>query len=240
MVVRYRALLTPQELERNARYYFTHDRLRDLVTRACVRTVLSRYVAQVAPSEWCFEAGAHGRPTITNQEATLIGCALDFNISHSGRLVLVAVTCNAALGVDVECTTRSAPLNIAADYFSAAERAMLLSRPEAERPESFYRLWTLKESYIKARGLGLSLPLRSFAFTLPPDGPIVFSTDISLADAPTRWSFLQWRVARDHLAALCVERKSSTPVSLVVRRVVPLVEDSIMSVAGLIASRPAG
>src|SRR5215467_11163871 len=95
----YRELLDDVEREQEPRFYFAGDRRRYLITRALVRTVLSRYVA-IEPTEWIFSANAYGRPDIVNTHGR--DACLSFNISHTHSLIVLAVTRHRALGVDVE------------------------------------------------------------------------------------------------------------------------------------------
>jgi 4'-phosphopantetheinyl transferase len=88
LLPRYDALLGADERARQARFRFAKDQRRHLVTRALVRTVLSRYAA-VRPEDWVFSAGAHGRPAIS---APRVAPPLEFNISHCADLVVLAVT----------------------------------------------------------------------------------------------------------------------------------------------------
>ena len=93
---------------------------------------------------------------------------LNFNISHTKSLVLLGVTSDGALGVDVEnCRSREAPLKIAHQFFAPEELAELQALPRAQQHDRFFEYWTLKESYIKARGMGLSLPFELVQFPFP-------------------------------------------------------------------------
>ena len=91
-----------------------------------------------------------------------------FSLSHSGERVLCAVS-GKSVGCDIEAPGRYDP-KIAKRFFHPSESAWLFSLPEAEQPAAFLRLWTCKESYIKALGRGLSQPLDSFAVQLEPVG----------------------------------------------------------------------
>src|SRR6185437_5610920 len=156
---RYDALLAVDERARQARFRFARDQRRYLVTRALVRTALSRYAA-VRPEAWAFAAGAHGRPAITGP---FPAPALEFNISHSADLVMLGVTSGRTLGIDVESfEARDADIAGLDRYFAPQESAALLSLAPAERRRRFFELWTLKESYIKARGMGLTIALDAF------------------------------------------------------------------------------
>jgi 4'-phosphopantetheinyl transferase len=91
-----------------------------------------------------------------------------FSLSHSGERVLCAVS-NKPVGCDIEAPGRYDP-KIAKRFFHPSESAWLFSLPEDEQPAAFLRLWTCKESYVKALGLGLNQPLDSFAVQLEPVG----------------------------------------------------------------------
>nr|WP_269669513.1 4'-phosphopantetheinyl transferase superfamily protein [Paenibacillus sp. GSMTC-2017] len=128
-----------------------------------------------------FSYNEYGKPT-------LIGCeGLHFNVSHSGDWV-VAFVSTAAVGIDVE-EVRPIDMNIASSYFAKEEYRELLAKSEGERTAFFYELWTLKESYIKAKGEGLSIPLHSFSvaiqsdrtITLKPEGENVYFKQYQLA-----------------------------------------------------------
>ena len=216
------AVLTEDERKKHAKLFIEKVRRRYLVTRSLVRYVLSRYVP-IRPADWRFEATAFGRPTIANTHSGVSG--LSFNLSHSDRLVTLAVTRDCEIGIDVEDLGRRAPLDIADSYFSPDEARQLRSLPEAAQPQRFFDFWTLKESYIKARGKGLSLPLDQFGFDLRGDGPLRVQFDPSLDDSPCHWTFWQWRPSADSLAALCVENRPGVTARVTVRRSIPFVLD---------------
>ena len=221
----YRRLLDGAEMAQESRFHFAKDRVRYLVTRALVRTVLSRYVP-VAPADWVFSVNAYGRPAIVN--AAAIAAGLQFNLSHAPNLIVLGVAVRRALGVDVEnLARRAAPIEVADRYFAAQEVADLAAVAPDERQYRFFEYWTFKESYIKARGMGLSLPLDQFGFHYADDFSVALSIDPVLADDPTRWQFWQFQPAAEYLVAVCAER--TTPAArLLARRIVPMVSDAEM------------
>jgi 4'-phosphopantetheinyl transferase len=221
LAARYHALLTPHELAQHARFHFEKDRHRHLVTRALVREVLSRY-APVAPHEWRFEAGRYGKPYIVGPAN--LAKRIAFNISHTGGLVIVGVSRTRALGVDAECMQRRAALEIAERFFSPLEaRSLRRLSPQAQALR-FWELWTLKESYIKARGMGLSIPLDQFALHLDEPRTVSIEFAPGFDDVPSRWQFWQMRPTAHHLLALCVESlaEDEAPIRLSVREATPL------------------
>jgi len=216
----YRDLLSCNERKQEKRFKFEKDRFRYLVTRALTRTVLSRYVP-VCPTEWRFQANLYGRPEAANEEAKDAG--LVFNISHTDQLIVLGVTKRRSLGVDVErLQPTDFSMDVAEKYFSTREVTDLMALSQNERSYRFFEYWTLKESYIKARGMGLSLPLDQFGFFFHEDRSIAVEFESRLEDCPTQWQFWQFQPTDEHLVAICSTRVSETPTRIVVRRAVPL------------------
>jgi 4'-phosphopantetheinyl transferase len=206
----YDALLTPDERERHRRFRFEKDRNLFLATRALVRSTLSRYAA-VAPHDWRFSAGEQGKPFIAQPAG---GEPLHFNLSNTPGLVVCGVSsAHEALGVDVESRDRkSAALEVADHWFSSDEVSSLRTLPESEQRDRFFRIWTLKESYIKARGAGLSLPLDAFSFTLGDDDVSVRFEE-RLEDDAARWRFALVDAEPRYVVAVSAET-GGAPLSL--------------------------
>jgi 4'-phosphopantetheinyl transferase len=206
LLAEYRLMLSEEEQRRQFRFHFERDRHRYLVTRAMQRTVLSRYV-DIAPSAWRFTVNDYGRPSIAAEHAGARG--IEFNLSHTDGLVVMAVTRERAIGVDVEnVRTREADIEIADRYFAHEEVLALHLLPDEKQKQRFFEYWTLKESYIKARGMGLSISLERFAFSLEDPKQIRLSIDPGLRDHAGRWRVWQLRVDQDHLTALCAEGRA--------------------------------
>jgi 4'-phosphopantetheinyl transferase len=216
----YRELLNAAEREQEKRFYFAKDRLRYLITRALVRTVLSRYVL-IDPRDWAFSTNAYGCPEIAN--AQLKEEHLSFNISHTHSLIVLGVTRRRALGVDVEnVQAREAPIEIADRFFAPTEVKALNAVPAQQQQYRFFEYWTFKESYIKARRMGLSLPLDKFSFYYPHDRAVEIAIDPELADDAARWQFWQFRPRPEYLVAICAERVGNKPPMLIVKQAVPM------------------
>jgi len=225
----YRALLTEEERGKEFRFYFPDDQRRYLVTRAMVRTVLSRYLA-VDPRAWRFANNSYGRPAISNLSSD--ECGLCFNISHTKGLIAIGVTHRRELGVDVEnLRTREVSLDIADRFFAEPEVAELATVPKERQQDRFFEYWTFKESYIKARGMGLSLPLDKFGFRFPDEQRVEIAISEDLADDPQRWMFWQFRPSPEYLLAICAERMSGQAPTLVFRSTVPHLHDEIVELA---------
>jgi 4'-phosphopantetheinyl transferase len=197
----YLSLLSADELRQQRRFYFERDRHRYLVTRAMVRTVLSKYVP-IAPEQWLFGANQYGRPEVCNKDARANG--LSFNLSHTRSLIVLGIARDRAIGVDVEnVREQRAAVEIADRVFAPDEVAALRALPVEEQEQRFFEYRTLKESYIKARGMGLSIPLDRFAFDLQTPARISLRIDSSLQDRAERWVFWQLQLGCEHVSAVC-------------------------------------
>jgi len=213
----YRELMSPDETLKCRRLHFARHRHICLVTRALVRTVLSKY-ADVDPGAWTFEHNEHGKPEIAAGRCDL---PLRFNLSHTRGLVACAVALRREVGVDVEWLGRTArTIEVADRYFSPTEVRDLHAAPAGEQRDRFFRYWTLKESYIKARGVGLALPLGQFSFHIDSD-PIRISFDPDPEDDPKSWRFELFRPSSEHLMAAAVRREDGSDPFFRVRETTP-------------------
>ena len=228
LLSRYRDLIAEEERFQERRFYFARDRHRYLVTRAMVRTVLSRYLP-VHPRAWRFSANAHGRPEIANAEQNDAG--LSFNISHTNGLIVLGVTRHRAVGVDVEnLVARDVSLEIATHYFSSEEVAALARTSMSQQKYRFFEYWTFKEAYIKGRGMGLSLPLDKFAFHFPQSDSVTLTIHPDLEDHSARWQLWQFRPSAEHLIAVCAERTASQPRAFIaIRKITPIAEEELLA-----------
>lgn len=198
--------LSADEHARVARMHFPEDRHQQLVTRGMVRQVLSRYVPGVAPAGWSFERNSHGRPAIA--EAPEAARDLRFNLAHTPGLVALAVARDAEIGVDVERADKRAPLAVARRYFSAVEVAALEVLPAEEQARRFRRLWTLKESYLKATGTGVAGGLGSMTFHLERES---VRFERAADAAASHWVFREFQVDEFLLALAFRNRAGDSP-----------------------------
>lgn len=206
--------LSAEDRARIERMRFPEGRHQQRVTRALVRHTLSHYLASVAPADWRFEAGEVGRPSVAS-DMPAEARRLHFNLAHTEGLVVMAVGLMPGLGVDVERITGKVPLEVARRYFSTHEIAALDKLPDADKARRFQRLWTLKESYLKAVGVGISGGLGSMTFHFGQDG-VRFERE---GDAEaSRWQFREITVDDQHLVAIaCLDRESDAPLQVRVR-----------------------
>jgi 4'-phosphopantetheinyl transferase len=198
------ALLDAAERARLERFRDGDDARRCLLAHALARTTLTRYAPEVPPDRWRFEVNAHGRPEIAGRPTPL-----RFNLSHTAGLVACAVALGRDVGVDVEHLfpprfDAQACLEIAAAHFAPSEVADLSAAAPEGRRALFFELWTLKEAYVKARGLGLALPLACVAFdAIAPETRARFEPGV---DDAAEWHFTRLRPTPRHALALAVRR----------------------------------
>lgn len=217
LLAAHEALLTPDERDRYGSFYFERDRRLFLATRALVRTVLSNYSA-VSPGDWRFATSEHGKPLIF---APVVTPAIHFNLANTpGLVVCVVSVAHEPLGVDVERIDQEVEaVGLAERYFSLSEASRLRALPAREQAGRFFTYWTLKESYIKARGLGLVLPLDQFSFLLGDEINVEF--DARLANDASSWRFALLDVPPHHMIAISV-KTGGAALSLRATHVVPL------------------
>lgn len=160
------ACLSEAERHRAARFVTPELRQRYVIAHGRLRQILGSYL-HADPSSLQFDAGPKGKPRLRHVDlapGTEGPGGLRFNLSHSAGMALIAVTCGREVGVDVERRRPGIDTeSLARRFFSETEaQAVLSSRPN-QRADVFFKIWTRKEAYIKARGAGLSLPLDSFS-----------------------------------------------------------------------------
>lgn len=171
-----------------------------------MKTVLAKYVG-ISTEDVKFKYNSFGKPEladeILNQETKI-----DFNLSHTDALIILAVRSGGQVGVDVENPLlRRAPLELANEIFSLEEMEEFQGLPQRMKGQRFFQHWTLKESYIKARGLGLSIPLHFFGFSF--DGNrIQLHLKSELDDNASNWIFWQLEVCDRYLVAVCSRKEN--------------------------------
>ena len=197
-VERLAATLAPDERARANSFIFAPDRRRFIVGRAALRSVLAGYLG-VAPAAVALGRATQGRPTLLGEQAG----ALAFSVSRSAGVGLCAVTIGRDVGVDIERIMAGVAQDVVHDRVLSPAEVTALRALEAEaRERAFFAVWTRKEAYAKARGLGLSLPFEQFTV----------STDLAVAalveavdDDPARWTLRDLEAGPGYAAALAIE-----------------------------------
>jgi 4'-phosphopantetheinyl transferase len=203
VVSRMLQLLSADEQARAERFRVEIVRRRFIVTRGCLRMILSCY-AGVAPAEIRFDYATHGKPVLGNSIAP--ARKVNFNLAHSNGLGLFAFTRVGDIGVDLEqVRPEFSETGIARRFFSAAEVASLNEIPAPARSEAFFHCWTRKEAFVKAKGKGLSLPLDHFDVTLKPEERAALLRTGWDEDEARRWSLKTIDVGQGYVGAMAVE-----------------------------------
>jgi 4'-phosphopantetheinyl transferase len=214
-----RAWLSESELRQWQRFVLQTPADLFLISRCLLRHALSWY-APVPEDAWQFARSGYGRPYVAAPSAYR---DLRFNLSHTSGLVALALRKGGAIGIDVENTTREIDVRgLAERFFAPAETKAVMASGPVQQQERFFAYWTLKEAYIKARGMGLSLPLESFWFELEPPPPQLRCTP-RCDDQPEGWWFGHFRPTPFHWAALAVASPVGTKPAVRVRQGKPVV-----------------
>jgi 4'-phosphopantetheinyl transferase len=177
-----RSLLSEGERSRMERYVKECDRREYLAAHALVRNALS-FSYPLPPEAWSFTSSAFGKPEIVQK------CGLEFNLAHSAKMLACLVSHGVAVGVDVEpIESASVILEIASEVLSATELSQLQKLPSKEKLEHALSLWTLKEAFAKARGTGLSFPLKSLSFTFDENNGFAIESGPGAERVGVYWS----------------------------------------------------
>lgn len=184
----FQPLLSPDERQRGARFYREEHRRRYVAAHGALRLILGAYV-DAAPETLAFELGEHGKPSL-REPFDRFGARVEFNLSHSADLALVAVAPDHPVGVDVERWSEVEHLELAERFFSSAERDELrgLANVTEDLDAGFFAAWTRKEAYLKATGHGITRGLHHFDVTLAPGVEAALLADRLDATATERWT----------------------------------------------------
>ena len=195
------ATLSLSEQERAARFHFERHRQRFTTARGLLRVLLGHYLER-DPRELEFGYGAAGKPSLSGSASDK---ALQFNLTHSEDLALVAVTDAGQVGIDVE---RIRPMKDAdefvARFFSEREHASFKRLPESQKPTAFFTLWTRKEAWLKATGEGIAQSLNRVEVSFLPGEPArLLAVPDSLSQGST-WDLVNLSPAPGFAAALAI------------------------------------
>lgn len=197
----FRHVLAADELARADRFHFDKDRGHFIVARGILRAILGAYL-NLAPERLRFRYGAHGKPALAGNGDD---GAIRFNASHSHGVALYAIARRRDVGIDVERIRPDlAVAEIAERFFAPGEIALIRSLTAEAQRQAFFRCWTRKEAYVKARGAGLSLSLDQFDLSGAPSEPvaaIIPGEETSEADT---WSLCDLAPAPGYVGAVAM------------------------------------
>ena len=204
VIARLAATLSDDELMRAKRFQFENLRESSIIARGILRAILARYT-KLSPEQFRFEYTPAGKPYLSKHSGT---AGVYFNLSHSGNLVLYAITGNPWIGIDIECIRPISEIDdIAAHTFSAEENNQLRAVAKDQKLGAFFNCWTRKEAFIKAIGDGVSFPLDQFDVSLKPGDPARIMKIFGSEDHAKRWSMYELQPGEGYAAALVVEGK---------------------------------
>ncbi|RAL44967.1 hypothetical protein DM860_003726 [Cuscuta australis] len=260
LLKQYMEILSPTEKEKVLHLGGDEHKKTALVARALVRTTIARYQidSHVDPSSLKFRKNIHGKPEVEWQHIDhWESPPLHFNISHTNSLVACGVTADSPIGIDVEEKQRTVTnniLNLARRYFSQHEYEFLNSIIDSQlRHQEFIKLWTLKEAYVKALGVGFSgAPFKTFSVRFensakgsphPSLNSGYKAFDITVDDyrdnrqkIPSNWQLALIELDGSHYAAICTKKdcpkttgEVSDSMKMKVWKTVPFLEDVCVS-----------
>jgi len=197
-VQQFYTLLSTEERERAGRYHFDVHRNAFILTRATLRVLIAGYIGN-EPEALCFTYAHYGKPMLDATDE------LRFNVSHTDGMAVLAFVKGREIGVDVEKLREQRDARALAErFFSMKERQALEKLSDDEVDAAFFRCWTRKEAYIKAKGEGLSLPLHQFDVSIEAsEGQLLLATRPDSSEA-SRWILRDFPAAPGYVAALAV------------------------------------
>ncbi len=203
--------LDSNEQARANTFKFSKDRHLYVAAHLYVRKILSQY-GSLSPSAWCFQTNAYGKPFVTNHQYT----DLCFNLSHTQGLIACIIAYRQAVGIDVERYKPLPDFNaLCQTAFSSLEVADIISlKNRAAQEQRFFTYWTLKESYIKARGMGLSISLQQFSFIETTTGKWVLHCDPDVMSSGKNWQFSSHKINEYYLATTVASSKKIRPLGI--------------------------
>lgn len=198
---RWQELLSRDERARAARFLVARVRQQFVTTRALLRMLLGGYLG-VDPVRLAFRQLAKNKPILAPPHAEN---GISFNVAHSARVALLAFSRRPEIGVDVEQVRRDVDVEaIARRFFSPHEQEQLAAVTADDKFEAFFRCWTRKEAYIKAKGEGLWLPLDQFDVCVAAGADNVLLATRPDGSEAARWSLREVAAGPGYVAALCV------------------------------------
>jgi 4'-phosphopantetheinyl transferase len=195
-------LLSGEEKARMLRFHFAHDQSAFAFARGMLRTLLGSYL-RVSPELVSFQISELGKPSLSGQ---WVQSSLHFNLSHTAGAVVVALCLDRKIGADIERIRQDFDVeDIAEKFFSPSEQQALRSfAPGQSRVEAFFRCWTRKEAWLKARGSGLSFPLTDFDVSISAEPREILLVTRPDPDEARRWRILDEGAPSGYASAVAI------------------------------------
>ena len=204
--------LDPAERDFASRLKQRDAQTRYIVSHALARNMMAELTG-IEPYGLVYTADENGAPAFRDSET---GAHLPISLSRTDGLVASAYSAGINFGIDIErCLPANADQQLVQSMFSEPEQQIFQDLDGEEFEEAFFKIWTLKEAYVKAEGLGLSLPLHDFAFSLEPLGVRFLSTD---GRNKNDWAFVTQAPTSEHRFSAAVRTKGAA-LQLITRHV---------------------
>jgi 4'-phosphopantetheinyl transferase len=195
-------LLSFDERIRTERFYFEKDRNRYIIGRGHLRILLGRYLG-VEPSRLEFTYGIHGKPSMTS---LFNGKLLEFNLSHSNNMAVYIFTWGQPAGIDIEYIHPMKDMDdFALQFFTPNECNLVHSLVGYKKQETFFRIWTCKEAFLKANGSGLTVPINQVEISLTSDGPLKLLSIGDDQEQVARWRLKTFMPVPGYQTSIAVE-----------------------------------
>jgi 4'-phosphopantetheinyl transferase len=199
----FKGILSEDEKKKAAKFKFDIHREQSIISRGILRMLLGKYLKK-HPHDLEFGYTEYDKPFLKSPSS------LQFNVSHSGNQAAFAFVQDVEIGVDIEKIKSDFDvMDIAQHFFSSYEIQSLQALPEKDRVAGFYRCWTRKESFIKAKGSGLSFPLTSFTVSLNVEYAEILITEWDLREND-EWKLFSFRPFKGYIGALSVRSDVKT------------------------------
>jgi 4'-phosphopantetheinyl transferase len=209
--------LSDQEIKASERFLSRRHAYAYLLAHGMLRLALSYYL-EVTPASLEFRMGRFGKPALLGQFAKHV----DFSLSHTAGIAVCAIATRGTVGVDVETRQHDYRiLDIAKRNFASSEICRLQRLEPSTAADAALELWTLKESFVKALGRGLQLPLNSFAIQLAPTGPPMLGLENGLHEPPELWRFVRLLLDETFVIAIAQRHANLAGPNVCVRQIWP-------------------
>lgn len=207
---KYTVVLNRPELERASRFHFERHKRRFIAGRGILRMILAQYL-ECDPVTLCFTYSKFGKPAVLGPDGKP---EINFSSTNSSNLGAVAISRKAKLGFDLEKvqSKKGDQMLIVENQFCDEEIDWFKSLPEDERVNAFFELWTGKEAYLKAKGLGMSVPLNSFYISIKKQITRLVWSDIDQAD-PSSWMMYRPVTQSGFTSCLAVQSHNCSVIS---------------------------
>ena len=188
------SILSEDEILRASKFHFMKDKNRYIKARGVTRTIIGSYL-EMDPKDVYFKYSPFGKPSINGQH-------LHFNISHAQQYGLFAFSRTGDIGVDVELVKPEIDFDkLVSRFFSPSEAQVILGLDKNLKAEYFCKCWTRKESFIKAHGMGLSMPLDCFEVSILDKEKVLLKSLDWVGESHKNWNTMSFEIDTNVIGA---------------------------------------